>query len=352
MDPEHYGGRYGLLALHNECRKLAERRGSEDIAQLSHLMLTRANGTLEKHEIPRIVAAALASSPEGIMQLFDLLFDAPGHIYPLAAVEALWRIAEGFTVPEGILGLPYEPYVIDKATRDLARKKLIDLIVEPANTFAISDVLGSMLGTHTVLPLPNSPEPGAFTRFFLESIRESSIVLTLSLLQEFGTLIQGTSHEREYQTFLERNPVFVEPLAAEVIPQRKLGIEFVTDFVIRTHDSRYVVVEIEKPQDRIFTLKSDFTAEFTHAVGQVLDFQGWIADNVAYAQKGLPLIEAPHGIVVIGRRSEMSAGQQAKLRRWLANSRAIAVLTYDDVLTQAQLLYRSLRGASRRFTDE
>jgi hypothetical protein len=355
MNPDDYAGRDGLLALHEECRTLAERRGAADIAQLSRLMLSRASGLYEKHDVPRIVASALASQSDGVVQLLNLLADAPGHIYPLAAVETLWRIAEGLTVPQGVtFGISYKPYVIDERTRDLAREKLVDLIVEAEHAPELFAIISAMLGEHGVISamqaepdetisLPDSPELGAFAQFFLESIRESSIVLTSSLLREFETLIQDVSRETEYQKFLERHPVFVDPLAAEVISQKKLGLEFVTDFVIRRHDYRYVVVEIEKPRDRIFTLKNDFTAEFTHAVGQVLDFQGWVADNIAYAQKGLPLIEGPHGIVIIGRRSEMPASQQAKLRRWVANSRAIEILTYDDILARAKTLYHSLR---------
>jgi hypothetical protein len=236
-------------------------------------MLARAGRTYEKHDVPRIVASALASQPDGIVQLLDLLPDAPGHIYPFAAIETLWRIAEGSNVPQGILDISYKPYVIDKRTRDLAREKLVDLIVQAEHTPELFVIICAMLDEHAV-SRPDPPELGAFAQFFLESIRESSIALTSSLLREFETLIQDVSRESEYQKFLERHPVFVDPLAAEVISQRKLGLEFVTDFVIRRHDYRYVVVEIEKPRDRIFTLKNDFTAEFTHAVGQVLDFQG------------------------------------------------------------------------------
>ena len=35
------------------------------------------------------------------------------------------------------------------------------------------------------------------------------------------------------------------------------------------------MLEIEKPQDRIFNQNGDFSAAFTHAYGQVLDFLSW-----------------------------------------------------------------------------
>lgn len=72
------------------------------------------------------------------------------------------------------------------------------------------------------------------------------------------------------------------------------------NFVLRRHDDRCVVVEIEKPHDPLITSKFDLSALFTHAVGQVLDFQQWIADNAAYAQKSFPGIASPAGLVVMG----------------------------------------------------
>jgi hypothetical protein len=45
------------------------------------------------------------------------------------------------------------------------------------------------------------------------------------------------------------------------------------------------LVEIERPQDKIFTTSDDFASRFTHAFGQVLDFQQWMDRNVAYAQE-------------------------------------------------------------------
>lgn len=54
------------------------------------------------------------------------------------------------------------------------------------------------------------------------------------------------------------------------------------------HDGGWTLIEIERPQDKIFTTSDDFTSRFTHAFGQVLDFQQWVDQNVAYAQELLP----------------------------------------------------------------
>jgi Domain of unknown function (DUF4263) len=117
------------------------------------------------------------------------------------------------------------------------------------------------------------------------------------------------------------------------------------------HDFRYVTVEIEKPHDLLFTRSDDFTTGFNHAVGQVIDFQGWVARNIAYARTHLPQIENSDGLVVIGRRQDMSDAQRGKLRRWCTNSRHIDVITFDDLAVRARTLDASLRRLPSAIAD-
>ena len=79
------------------------------------------------------------------------------------------------------------------------------------------------------------------------------------------------------------------------------GLEFVTDFVLRRLDNEYVLVEIEKPHDKLFGRGSDFSSKFTHAFGQILGFQEWVDENPAYARKFMPGIPPPRGLPVLGR---------------------------------------------------
>jgi hypothetical protein len=224
-----------------------------------------------------------------------------------------------------------------------------DYVIESENNADLFNVVigameGAELSAHAApLPASDAAPLAPLSRGVMRVIRDSSILLTQELIDEFKALIEASKPEAEYQAFLESYPVFLDPLAAEMIPRARLGLEFVTDFVLRRHDHRYVAVEIEKPQDPIFTQRNDFTSEFSHAVGQVIDFQGWVADNVAYAQRRFPLIENPAGILIMGCRGSLNEQKRAKLRRWCANSRSIEVLTFDDLAVRAETLLRSLR---------
>lgn len=169
-----------------------------------------------------------------------------------------------------------------------------------------------------------------------------AIKLSRPLLQQFDQMINQSLVEEDYQAFLKLNPVFLDPLAADVISKQKLGIEIVTDFVLRRYDNKYILVEIEKPQDRLFTLTNDFTANFTHAFGQVLDFQQWVDSNAAYARVHMPDISSPHGLLVIGRRTDLTKENKAKLHRFSIDYSTIDIVTFDDLLQNATNLYEAI----------
>jgi hypothetical protein len=116
----------------------------------------------------------------------------------------------------------------------------------------------------------------------------------------------------------------------------------VTDFVLRRYDDKYFLVEIEKPQDRLFTLTNEFTANFTHAFGQVLDFQQWVDSNAAYARVHMPDISSPRGLLVIGRRADMTEENKVKLHRFSINCSAIDIVTFDDLFSNATNLYEAI----------
>jgi hypothetical protein len=90
--------------------------------------------------------------------------------------------------------------------------------------------------------------------------------------------------------------------------------------------------------DRIFTASNDFTAHFTHAFGQVLDFQQWVDSHGEYARHLLPGISSPRRLLIIGRRSELTEENSRKLQRFTDNSMRIDVMTFDDLLGNAASL--------------
>jgi hypothetical protein len=61
VDPDDFDGADGLRELNLRCRELAAAGSPEDLETLRNLLRKRANRTFERHDVPRIVAAAFIS---------------------------------------------------------------------------------------------------------------------------------------------------------------------------------------------------------------------------------------------------------------------------------------------------
>lgn len=286
----------------------------------------------------------LERGPGGVARLIEILHGPSRTLAMSTVIEVLWRTAAELDLLRSGSDLTQHlpPFNVSKKTVQAARSSLDDIIIAAQND---PDVFSRLMNYASQDAIGGATHGTGFAAHFIRVSGDASISLTQRALDQFAGMISSDLGEEEYQRFLKVNTTLLDPLSAEVLPKYKLGSEFVTDFVIRRHDYRYIAVEIEKPQDRIFTQAGDFTAPFSHAVGQVLDFQRWVGENNAYAKKNLPLIENPHGLLVMGRRTDLSEEQQAKLRWWQFNSKQIEVLTFDDLVERGRLLLRSLRPA-------
>jgi Domain of unknown function (DUF4263) len=265
--------------------------------------------------------------------------------YSAKALMVLMRVAEGKGLTDPmetgrVIPLDFLNEPIPAGTAEAAQRVLSSLASEavagaPKARRARADVLSES-------SMPSGKDRSTDAAQVIRLLSEASIRLTPATIDEFETLIGAARKEIQYQRFLERHPVLLDPLAAEMIPHQRLGVEYATDFALRRHDGGWTLIEIERPQDKIFTKSDDFTSRFTHAFGQVLDFQQWVDQNVAYAQELLPAITAPRGLLVVGVRQALSPRQAKKLKQFSENSRRIEIMTYDDLLARGRQLYASL----------
>lgn len=178
----------------------------------------------------------------------------------------------------------------------------------------------------------------------LELMLDARLLLNESLLREYRALLDSApEREQQLHDFLIQNPVFLDPLAVEIRNKHALGDDFKTDFVIRRFNDEYLLVEIEKSVDQLFTEEGHLTAKVTHAVGQVLDFQTWIAENIAYARTKLPTIGRPEGLVVIGRSSHLDERRKRKLEEENFSRRGhVRIVTFDDLHVRADAVYQNM----------
>lgn len=328
-------------------------KDEKSIDVLKQFLLVRDSHTYDKFAIPRLACRALLwKGKKGVQALLEAIPESPGSIYPSSIIEALWyasnkKHAPDITISHIKLKPPLENE-ISQETSEEAKYAIREIVLRSKlDSDLFSNFIQFLYSNHWITAFQkDSNISKSFISLIFDIIVDSSILITKSLLEEFDALINEKKSEEIYQKFLMKNPVFIDPLSSKVIAKKKLGSEFITDFVVQRFDNEYLVVEIEKPQDNIFTQKGDFSSKFIHAFGQVIDFQEWISSNIAYAQKHLPGISSPQGILVIGLKHSLSDQQNKKLKKFVNNSNNIKIYTYDDLFSRAKNLYNNLIGKS------
>lgn len=304
--------------------QLAQAENDGALKEIQEFLVHRDDDTYGKHITPRIAARALLQKgTAGVEMLLSTISKAPGAIYPQAIIEALWYASRGEYASIPMFEASSLPQVLRSdlpvPTRASAEEAIQDLVIESAsNADLFQNVFGFFFGA---LQRTEPQREQELRTRVLEVLSESTIKLTRRLLRDFSGLIQSNEREEVYQQCFQDHPVLIDPLASRIIPKQKLGLELVTDFVVERHDQKYIVLEIERPQDKIFTGDNDITARFSHAFGQIVDFQAWVDANIAYAQKLLPRISSPQGLLIMGRRTELTQANSQKLHPILLQQR-------------------------------
>ncbi len=139
---------------------------------------------------------------------------------------------------------------------------------------------------------------------------------------DFEHLLSLESKEQRIHEFLSQHSYFfngiirlfgVSPLYSKI----RLGNEYEIDFVCFDSGScgpEWYLIEIEGPNQHLFTKSGDPSKQFSHAIRQVQDWQSWIHNNLDYTRKLFPYIEYPLGYIFLGRRSELTPETAKRLR--------------------------------------
>ncbi len=170
-------------------------------------------------------------------------------------------------------------------------------------------------------------------------------------LSRFVEVLDDATDERPLQQHLEEHPILlIQHLGGGhgryVLPQKRLGAEYVPDFMIADRDSfgfHWHAVEIESPRATMFNKNGDPSAGLTHAIRQVQDWRAWLGRNQDYAgrlfeKKGLNLTDITAnvaGLILIGRRDEVDPGTN-ELRRRMVEETRIEIHSWDWLVERAE----------------
>lgn len=145
-------------------------------------------------------------------------------------------------------------------------------------------------------------------------------------IKTYIKLLDSNASEQRIHSFLASHSYFFNGLirlggASPLYSKVRLGSDYEIDFVWFDAGSlglEWSLAEIEPPQFLLFNREGDPSARLTHAIGQIRNWQTWVDDHKEYAEKLMPGIEHPLGLLFMGRRSELSSMKAQKKLRQLA----------------------------------
>ena len=174
-------------------------------------------------------------------------------------------------------------------------------------------------------------------RNLIHALALRSIAISPKVLASYDHLLSASGDDEPvFQRFLEAHPLLLDPRAFQVWGQPDFHGRFEPDFILRTYDNSYVVVEIETPSKLLITQDNQVSAATTHAINQVLQYKEYLRTHVETASRLFPNITAPSGLVVIGLESSLNESQRETLRVVNQNMTDIRIVGFDTLASTAR----------------
>lgn len=161
-----------------------------------------------------------------------------------------------------------------------------------------------------------------------------------SLVSEARQLLDSADREEEIQTFFKDNPKLIFPEYIECFPKFKLGDDFVTDFVFLIQGQsglEHVFVELERPAKRMMTAAGQFSADFSQAKNQLIEWDIWTTKHSPYVKEKLPGLFKPRFMLVMDRSQSLDGAARERLRIETQGT-ARTISTYDDVIDRFEAI--------------
>ncbi len=174
-------------------------------------------------------------------------------------------------------------------------------------------------------------------------VRENAI--RREMLDELRVILDDPkTKERHVQKCLEKHPEILAQCMGGghgrwLIPQKRLGAEFVPDFLVGDRHSggySWVAVELKQPHVRPFLKSGKPSSTLVDAQTQIMKWRSWLEANHDYASKptdqhGLGLFDIHShvfGLILIGTRKLLTENHKV-VRRQIEKSCHLQIHTYD-----------------------
>lgn len=183
-------------------------------------------------------------------------------------------------------------------------------------------------------------------------------------LDAYVAILEAASDERPLQRHFALHPLLlVQHLHGGhgrwVLPQKRLGAEYVPDFAIAQRSSsgtEWQFVELQSPRARLFVPSSGRQSQqLDEGLRQVSEWRRWLAANRDYARRprseqglGLRAVTADDpGLLLIGREGQLTDDDRER-RRQLAHQHNVQIRTYDWITREAHARLDDLHRSGLR----
>lgn len=148
--------------------------------------------------------------------------------------------------------------------------------------------------------------------------------------------------EKEMQDFFENNPLAKILLFRDVkefIPKKSFGGEKYPDFVAILYNGEHILIELEKPTDRLYNKDGNPTAKFNEAEHQIQSYISWVNEEKDFLRKkerDYPLpnisIENTRGLLIIGMKKNLTPSEINELDKKRYYCQKYNIKTFDEIL--------------------
>lgn len=169
----------------------------------------------------------------------------------------------------------------------------------------------------------------------------------IGTLAEYKKLIDNkNTTETQMQSFFEKNWALLEINARRILPKFDMGGENIPDFIVERSDFGYVIVEIEGPNEEIYTAETPprQARKLREADSQIKKYLSYARNNILFLRQKLPFLSAEKikGLIVIGRSSNLSLEQKKRLDQDRGFSKDFDIVTYDELFESLRVFLENL----------
>lgn len=327
----------GPEKLYELIARCIEVGGAEGLSSLRSMAEHDYDGITFKFELQAPPASSLILFGEaGLKELAGIALADLNSRKAVLAMELLACIAAGSALAplsmlqSGSLRQQLEEYLaVHPELRAACYPLLVDIVLAYETEFDATHRISSALSS-----LSMSEVPAAKVLSAAMSARWSAT--SIRVLREYDELIERQpENEPAFQHFLTQHPQILDPFAVQVWPQPNLYGAKAPDFILRRADDTYLVIEIECPSKKMVTGGLQPSADVTHAISQVTDYDHFLMKKFSELERHFPNWNTPDLLVVCGIEKDLS-GQQRQALQNLNRVHHVRVVGFDWLAHRAR----------------